>query len=160
MAGTSSVHGRPWPREGNPARTLKFLILTSLRSNEVRGARWEEVDLDVATWTVPADRMKRNMEHRVPLSPEAYSVLNAQRGLDADWIFPSTQRGKAGANRPQSENVFKALQEQRSGAALRTGLSQSQFALAGQPVGRHQRYWPLQSAQKRAAPTEPIDLID
>lgn len=53
--------------------------------------------------------MKRNVEHRVPLSPEACSVLEAQRGLDPDWIFPSTQHGKSGVNRPQSENVFKAL---------------------------------------------------
>ena len=54
---------------------LKFTILTAARSGEARLADWSEIDLEAATWTVPADRMKMGREHRVPLSDEAVSVL-------------------------------------------------------------------------------------
>jgi integrase len=61
---------------------LRLLILTALRSGEVRGARWSEIAFDGAgaVWTVPAARMKgkRSAEtapHRVPLSPEALATL-------------------------------------------------------------------------------------
>ena len=54
---------------------LAFAILTAARTGEVRGARWSEVDMDKATWTIPADRMKGGREHRVPLSPEAMNAL-------------------------------------------------------------------------------------
>ena len=47
----------------------RFLALTAARSGEVRGARWREIDLESATWTVPASRMKSRKEHRVPPSP-------------------------------------------------------------------------------------------
>ncbi len=96
-------------REGVSARTLEFIILTAARSNEARGARWDEIDVDAQTWTVPGDRMKRGKPHRVPLSPEAMQVVEQQRGLDDDYIFPSATRGKDGSTRPQSVMVFKAL---------------------------------------------------
>jgi len=47
---------------------LRFLILTTARSGEVRGATWEEINLEAATWTIPAERMKAGREHVVPLS--------------------------------------------------------------------------------------------
>jgi integrase len=50
------------------ALALEFTILTAARSGEVIGARWSEVDLAKAIWTVPAERMKAGKEHRVPLS--------------------------------------------------------------------------------------------
>ena len=50
---------------------LEFLILTAARSGEARGARWSEIDLDAASWTIPAERLKANAEHRVPLSSRA-----------------------------------------------------------------------------------------
>ena len=49
-------------------RCLKFLVLTAARPGEARGANWDEIDLDGATWTIPASRMKAGEEHRVPLS--------------------------------------------------------------------------------------------
>ena len=54
---------------------VEFLTLTACRSGEVRGARWDEVGRDAATWTVPATRMKNGREHRVPLSAAALAVL-------------------------------------------------------------------------------------
>ncbi len=54
--------------EGVSARALEFAILTAARSGEVRGAKWEEFDLDKKVWTIPATRMKAKKEHHVPLS--------------------------------------------------------------------------------------------
>ncbi|MBG6199960.1 integrase [Labrenzia sp. EL_13] len=96
-------------RVGVSARTLEFIILTASRSGEARGAKWEEIDFERKTWTIPGDRMKRGKPHRVPLSPDAMDVLATQRGLDPDYVFPSTQLGKDGKARPQSVMVFKAL---------------------------------------------------
>jgi integrase len=63
--------------EGKGARALEFAILTAARSGEVRGATWEEIDLDAATWIVPAERMKASKEHRVPLSDAAVDLLKS-----------------------------------------------------------------------------------
>lgn len=63
--------------EGMSARALEFAILTAARSGEVRGAVWEEVDVDARLWIVPAERMKAGKEHRVPLSDAALALLNA-----------------------------------------------------------------------------------
>jgi integrase len=62
---------------GIAARALEFLILTGARTDEVRGATWEEFDLDGAVWIVPAERMKARKEHRVPLSRQAVAILRA-----------------------------------------------------------------------------------
>lgn len=96
-------------RDGISARTLEFIILTAARSGEARGARWAEFDLDNAVWTVPADRMKRNLIHRVPLSPAVLIILEKVRGLDHEFVFPSSQRGQAGEAKQQSVMVFTSL---------------------------------------------------
>jgi integrase len=65
---------------GIAARAAEFTILTAARSGEVRGATWDEVDLDAKLWTVPAERMKAGKEHRVPLSTAAVALLVAMPG--------------------------------------------------------------------------------
>tara|TARA_R110001583_G_scaffold113099_1_gene263472 strand:- start:18983 stop:20266 length:1284 start_codon:yes stop_codon:yes gene_type:complete len=65
-------------RTGDAAKCLAFTILTGCRSGEARGARWDEIDLTNATWTIPASRMKAGKEHRVPLSAPALALLKAQ----------------------------------------------------------------------------------
>lgn len=62
-------------RSGMAAQALQFLTLTVARSGEVRGMTWDEVDLEKALWTVPAQRMKAGREHRVPLTGAALSLL-------------------------------------------------------------------------------------
>ena len=58
---------------------LAFVVLTAARSGEVRGARWDEIDLDAGTWTIPAERMKGDRAHAVPLSVQASVVLQDAR---------------------------------------------------------------------------------
>ena len=75
-------------------RCLRFLVLTAARSGEARGATWDEIDLDGATWTIPASRMKAGVEHRVPLSDQALEVLTLARQLEdgSGICFPSRLR--------------------------------------------------------------------
>lgn len=75
------------------ALALEFAILTAARTGEVIGAKWGEVDLEKAVWTIPANRMKAGKEHRVPLSPRAVEILNAVQGLRQEWLFPAVRGG-------------------------------------------------------------------
>ena len=82
-------------QQGSGARALEFAILTAARSGEVRGARWAEIDLDAATWTVPAERMKAHKEHRVPLSEAAVTLLRSlPRIAGTDLVFPAPRGGQ------------------------------------------------------------------
>jgi integrase len=64
-------------RDDAAARALEFLILTASRSNEVRDARWSEIDLEARLWVIPAKRMKARQEHLVPLTDPALAILRA-----------------------------------------------------------------------------------
>src|SRR5262249_1766560 len=78
------------------AVSLRFLILTAARTGEVIGARWNEIDWNERTWTVPGPRAKTKRNHVVPLSTGALAVL---RGIEPlrnsadDFIFPGQKGG-------------------------------------------------------------------
>jgi integrase len=74
-------------REGVAARATEFAILTACRSGEVRGATWEEFDMEAKLWTIPAKRMKAGREHRVPLSTAAMALLASIPRAGA-FVFP------------------------------------------------------------------------
>ena len=75
---------------------FRVIALTAVRSGEARLATWDEVDLESATWTIPAERMKTGREHRVPLSPEAVQVFKAAEVYrDRSGLVFASQRGKA-----------------------------------------------------------------
>jgi integrase len=94
--------------EGDTAtgNALRLLILTAVRPGEVRGAAWNEFDLDAARWRIPAARMKMRTEHLVPLSRQAVELL---RTLDAKrnnsvLVFPSPYY----PGKPLSENTLNS----------------------------------------------------
>lgn len=64
---------------GIAARAVEFTLLTAARSGEVRGATFDEIDVISKTWTVPADRMKANKEHVVPLTDRALTIIEAMK---------------------------------------------------------------------------------
>lgn len=78
--------------QGVSVNALKFTILTGSRTSEVTGARWDEFDLKSKTWSIPAERMKANKPHVVPLSDAALKVLDTQRGKHAEWVFPGQRK--------------------------------------------------------------------
>jgi integrase len=86
-------------QEGHAARALEFLILTAGRTGEVIGARCDEIDMVEKTWTVPSNRMKTGKEHRVPLSPAASGLIEAQRTIaPGEFVFPGGRPGKSLSN--------------------------------------------------------------
>jgi len=70
------------------------MALTFVRTSELIGGRWEEIDLDKKQWRIPAERMKMKTPHIVPLSDQAIAVLEEIKNLAADQIllFPSEKR--------------------------------------------------------------------
>ncbi|KJS45373.1 MAG: integrase [Roseovarius sp. BRH_c41] len=82
-------------REGFGARALELAALTATRSQEVRGALWDEIDLKAALWIIPGARMKMGKEHRVPLSARAVAMLEALPRLkDNPLVFPAARGGQ------------------------------------------------------------------
>jgi integrase len=78
----------------SPEWTLfRIRLLTAQRGGEVHGAAWSEFDLATGWWTIPAERSKNGLAHRVPLSPQALRILKAWRdsAADAPWVFPSSR---------------------------------------------------------------------
>ena len=70
---------------------FEFLVLTAVRSGEVRLATWDEMDAAGCVWTIPAARMKMKREHRVPLSGRALEILASARSLGDGHrlVFPN-----------------------------------------------------------------------
>lgn len=91
-----SYDGQPLTR-----LALQLMALTFVRTGELIGARWEEIDLTKKEWRIPAERMKMRSPHIVPLSQQAITVLEEIRKLAADdvLLFPSERRdGKTMSN--------------------------------------------------------------
>jgi len=88
--------------DGLAAQALLLTILTAARSGEVLEARWSEIDLSEAVWTIPGNRMKAGREHRVPLSDPALTVLQGLLPLrddaSGDWLFPGARTGRPLSN--------------------------------------------------------------
>ncbi|MDA9949518.1 tyrosine-type recombinase/integrase [Paracoccaceae bacterium] len=82
-------------RKGSSASAMEFMILTAARTGEVRGARWQEIDLTIKVWTIPADRMKAGKEHRVPLCDRALQILNSMKSNrnPDEFVFPGWKAG-------------------------------------------------------------------
>jgi integrase len=79
---------------------FEFLILTAARTGEVLEAKWDEIDLEQAAWTIPAGRMKAGREHRVPLAPRCVELLSQAKLLAAgsEFVFPGRSNEKPMSN--------------------------------------------------------------
>jgi len=97
----------PYPEIGNfmeavrrqggiSARALEFTILTAMRTGEVLGATWDDLgDLAEKTWTISAERMKGDREHRVPLSERALEILGEMQLVrQGNLVFPGNKAGR------------------------------------------------------------------
>jgi integrase len=72
---------------------LKLALYTGLRDNSIRGAKWEEINLDESIWTVPAVRMKSRRQFTLPLPKQAVWTLHTLKQLtymdETSYVFPS-----------------------------------------------------------------------
>ena len=82
----------------------ELIVLTFVRSGELRGARWDEIDWEQKQWRIPKERMKMKEEHIVPLSSQTLSILEQLKKINGhrNLIFPSQQN----ANKSMSENTI------------------------------------------------------
>lgn len=101
---------------------LKLSALTFVRPGELRHAEWTEFDLDGATWSIPASRMKMKVAHIVPLSAQALEILTELKAVTGhkSHAFPSER----GDSRPMSENTINA-------ALRRLGYSNDEMTAHG-----------------------------
>lgn len=83
----------------------RLLALTWVRTSELRGMSWSEIDGDL--WRIPGARMKRKRDHVVPLSPQALAIIEKirRRTIGSRYLFPAEHR----LDRPMSENTILAL---------------------------------------------------
>jgi integrase len=105
--------------EGLAAKALEFTILTAARSGETRGLPWEgELDVPRELWTVPAQRMKREREHRVPLTAPALAIVEYMRSVrQNDYVFPGDQ-----ADAPLSDMALTETIRRMNEARAKAGL--------------------------------------
>lgn len=90
---------------------LELLILTGVRSQEVRLATWDEFDFEERLWTIPSNHMKRGNAHVVPLSDAALAVLTKAKAFrlsDVDVVFPGA------TGKPMSDmTLLKVLRDMK-----------------------------------------------
>ena len=95
---------------GIAPRALEFLILTAARTTEVIEAVWDEIDLEAAVWTIPAERMKAGREHRVPLTPRAVALLqDLPREENNPFVFISPMLSGRPMSNMAMTNVLKRM---------------------------------------------------
>lgn len=92
-------------QEGLAPKALMLTVFTAARTQEVRGAKWCEFDLetDIPIWIVPGDRMKSGREHRVPLAEEVVDLLNRLPRFSSEFVFEGRPE------KPLSENAMLAV---------------------------------------------------
>jgi integrase len=104
--------------DGMGARALAFTILTAVRSAEAREAVWDEIDLDNAIWTIPAERMKARREHTVPISAQAIELLKKLPRIEkCKFLFPSSKL------KPLSDMTLSAVIKRMHSSSIEQGGS-------------------------------------
>jgi integrase len=97
------------------AKALYLTVLCATRTNETINATWPEFDLNNRMWTIPAERMKAGVEHRIPLSNAAIDLLTNLHRIDGNqYLFPGMKQ-----NRPLSDMaMLEMLRGMRDGCTV------------------------------------------
>ena len=85
---------------------IEWQLHTMVRPGEAAGTRWVEIDLTKNVWAIPAERMKKNKPHTVPLSPQAVQLLELIKPISgrSEFVFPSDRNTRRHAH-PQTANT-------------------------------------------------------
>ncbi|EHK3315648.1 tyrosine-type recombinase/integrase, partial [Escherichia coli] len=89
----------------------RLLIITGLRTGELRGALWDEIDFNKAIWEIPASRMKMRRPHIVPLSEQALSLIGKIREITGNYplMFPGRNDPRKTMSEASINQVFKRI---------------------------------------------------
>lgn len=85
-------------RKAMAAKALMFTCLTGSRTGEVLGMRWDEIDPEARLWTCPAQRMKTDIDHRVPLTDEMLAIIEPLKLMKSEYVFEGQKRHKPLSN--------------------------------------------------------------
>ena len=90
---------------------IEWQLHTMVRPMESAGTRWEEINFDDNTWTIPPQRMKKKREHIVPLSPQALALLAVMRPISGqrEYVFPSQREPSRHANEGSPNVALKRM---------------------------------------------------
>lgn len=98
---------------GSPLVVLaaRLLILTGVRTGELRGAFWSEFDLEKAVWEIPAERMKMKRPHLVPLSTQAQEIVQQLKVMSGQYplVFPGKNDPRKTMSEASINQVFKRI---------------------------------------------------
>ena len=98
---------------GSPLVVLaaRLLILTGVRTRELRGAFWSEFDLEKAVWEIPAERMKMKRPHLVPLSTQALEIVQQLKVMSGQYplVFPGRNDPRKTTSEASINQVFKRI---------------------------------------------------
>ncbi|MCK2179160.1 tyrosine-type recombinase/integrase [Hafnia paralvei] len=98
---------------GSPLVVLaaRLLILTGVRTGELRGAFWSEFDLEKAVWEIPAERMKMKRPHLVPLSTQALEIVQQLKVMNGQYplVFPGRNDPRKTMSEASINQVFKRI---------------------------------------------------
>ncbi len=128
---------------------LRLAPLVFVRPGELRNAEWEEFNLDVCEWRIPASKMKMGAVHMVPLSKQAVSILNElkQQTGHLKYLFPSIRT----PDRPISDNTLNS-------ALRRLGYEKTEMTAHGfrsmASTILHEMGWPHDAIERQLAHAE------
>lgn len=98
---------------GSPLVVLaaRLLILTGVRTGELRGAFWSEFDLEKAVWEIPAERMKMKRPHLIPLSTQALEIVQQLKVMSGQYplVFPGRNDPRKTMSEASINQVFKRI---------------------------------------------------
>ncbi|MFZ4171422.1 tyrosine-type recombinase/integrase [Enterobacter ludwigii] len=94
------------------AKGTLLLMLTALRTGELRQGRWDEIDFDKAIWEIPKERMKKRRPHIVPLSTQAVEILKQIQALTASLNSPYIFPGARNPAQPRTRRCINDFLEQ------------------------------------------------
>ncbi|HCG6643290.1 integrase domain-containing protein [Vibrio parahaemolyticus] len=90
---------------------IEWQLHTMTRPSEASGARWEEIDWDEKVWAIPAERMKKRREHRIPLTEQMLELLEVIKPISGhrEFIFPSDRDPKKPCNSQTANMALKRM---------------------------------------------------
>lgn len=90
---------------------IEWQLHTMSRPAEAAGAKWEEIDLENKLWIVPAERMKKRKEHKVPLTKQTIALLEELKPISGhrDFLFPSDRDPKKPCNSQTANMALKRM---------------------------------------------------
>ncbi|MBM4953948.1 tyrosine-type recombinase/integrase [Vibrio parahaemolyticus] len=90
---------------------IEWQLHTMTRPAEASGARWDEIDWEEKVWTIPAERMKKRREHRIPLTEQMLALLEVMKPISGhrDFIFPSDRDPKKPCNSQTANMALKRM---------------------------------------------------